>query len=220
MQTRTLLPVALLAALTACTTISQAPEGSPRIETEVVSTVNASVHEALDFSAVEFSAEQRFDELLEPMSDLGMRFYAVPDTEYQQGHARAQYVLTVELSELEPMLVDAELEEEGVVRPITEFESVECRVIARFERRREYGPALIIGRSEGTSQVSIDSLFSVERDPVPMIPLGRQPDTGEFFELREDDFNDLVRRATLRALRQLEPAVDRELSLLEGPGPS
>ena len=228
MTTRLLLPIALLA-LGSCNTISEAPEGSPRVEAEVAALVNASIHDTLAFDSIGMSAEETFSTVVTPLSDLGTRFYAVPSADYQQGHARPQYVLTVELSELIPELIEKEVEVEvqskvevdGEIKKVTqlqtELDSLTCLVTAKLERRREGAPALIIGRSEGVSELSVGRLFSKDREPVRMIPLRQQPATGEFFEVREDDFSKLIERAAVRALQQLEKPVDRELGLMGSP---
>lgn len=210
-------PALGLALLAACTTISEAPEGSPRVEAEVVTRVAEPVHETLVFQP-RGEADERFGEIVSPMSDLGMRFYAVSSETYESDHARPDYLLTIELSDiaayLEEELVEAE---DGTETTSTHIESLACTVTATLQRRRQQAPSMVIGRSQGKSEMRIDSLFKGERPPVKMIPLRDQPASGEVLEVREDDLNELVERAALRAMKELERPVDRELTLLHGP---
>ena len=218
MNTRSsLLGVALAALLAACTTLSEAPDGSPRVEAEVVTAVAPAVHETLVFQPVQ-GAEERFGEIVSPMSDLGMRFYAVSTETYEAMHERPDYLLTIELSDLAATLLEETTEtEEGVVHTTTSLDSVACTVTASLQRRREHAPSMMIGSTQGRSELRPEGLFKGERPPVNMIPLRHQPATGEVLEIREDDFNDLVERAALRALKELERPVDREFELLSRP---
>ena len=202
-----------LASLTACATIAPAPEGSPRVEAEVVLLVNQSVRDALSFDRLPDTAQQRFAMGVASLTDLGTRFYAVPTEAYAAGHVRPDYILTVELVDVTPRLEEETIEVGEEEQLATHVAALGCTVRARVERRRANAPTLPVAHGEGHSELSLKRVFKTERGPSPMISLRQRPATGEELEIRADDFDELVERTALQALRQLEAPVDRELSL-------
>jgi len=204
-----------LAALAACTSIAPAPEGSPRVEAEVALLVSRSVHDALAFDSLPDTAEQRFAMVVSPLTDLGTRFYAVPTEAYEPEHARPEYLLTVELVDVVPRLEQDTVEVGEEKQLTTRLAGLKCTVRARVERRRTNAPTLPVSGAEAHSELSLGRQ-DPDRASTAMISLRERPDTGEVLQFRADEFDSLVERAAVSALRQLEAPVDRELSLRGG----
>ena len=192
----------------ACQGISRAPEGSPRVELEVVVNIDDQFLGALEGADVHSKLVRSVEETILSLADAGLRFYPVPSSAYGKGQS-AEYVMTVDVRELDIQL-DHEMIENGDDASIeTRVDWVVCKVAASIERRRADRPSLIVGRSTATAGVRAESRPEVLATEAGYSKSG-SPDKP--LKVTEQDILDGVERSFTKALRALAVAIDREFS--------
>jgi len=196
----------LLAA--SCQTISKAPEGSPRVEAELVVLVGDDFLGALEDTDADSPLVGAIEDKALSLADVGLRFYPVLSTEYAAGMHKPEYRLTIDVRQLDVLLDHKMVEKEGEDPVIvTRVDRIACTVAAAFDRNIEGRPTLPAGRSLVTSELRPDtsstdaSGYRVEggTDDKPLV-------------VSEKDILAVVDRAVTMALKQLEEPIDREFS--------
>ena len=103
MQSRCLSFASLLFSLSAllvssCRGVSDAPEGFPRVETELAVEIDPSFAGSLTRGPNGPSVEEVVVRTVESLADMGLRFYAVPTRSYtDEGLERPPFLMTVSL---------------------------------------------------------------------------------------------------------------------------
>lgn len=205
---------------------SRAPEGSPRVETELTVRVDDSFVEAL--TSVEQAVELggAASDLVLSLADVGTRFYPVRSEDYASKDVRPRYVMVVNIDDLdfefgsETVLPDAALmveaedgapiqveQPEPVVRVF--LKSVTCSATASIEKRRKHAPPLVVGQSQGKGEVRVTA--RAEDDTSEMYTVRAK--SGHAVSVRRQDVLDAAERAVVDALRDMVRAVDREFEV-------
>ena len=204
-----ILPLALLLfPLTSCESLTGvAPEGTPRIETELVVSIEADFQSALTDADSALNGE--IHRVVREEANLGLRFYPTPSHEYAADHQRPAYLMTVELDSLVVNFNHEVVEEEGEEqRMITTVESVTCNATSSLLRRRPNGPALRVSSGTGSSTVSVDAPDDAEGSYAPKHD-GPSP------RIDKHDILKAVERAVDKTLKSMRTAIDREFEPAE-----
>jgi hypothetical protein len=143
-------------------------------------------------------------------ADLGLRFYPVLAQNYGRSDPRPDYVMNVDVRDLQIGYGHRTVSEKGQEPKLETFvEDLTCSVSATVTKRRAKGPSLTVGHFEGSGTV----------------PVGAEPaaDALSYEVLREDDkpalsvqrshLLEVAERGLGRALKGLIAPVDRELGL-------
>jgi hypothetical protein len=191
----------------ACNTISKAPEGSPRVEVELVVVVGDDFLGALEDTDQDSPLVDAIEQKALSMSDVGLRFYPVLSSEYGSGMDHPEYRLTLDVRQLDVLLDHKMIEEEGEEPRIeTRVDRIACTVKAAFDRNIEGRPTLPAGRASATSEVRTSSS--------PAAPgYGVEGGTEEKpLVVSEADILLAVERAINTALKKLQEPIDREFT--------
>lgn len=192
-----------------------APEGSPRVEVELDFSVREDFYTALGH--VERQAlEEALAEVALMHSDVGLRFYPVPSDAYERKDARPEYRVLIELRDLEVGVDEKTIEEEGhPTRVEARVASVSCWVSTRVEKRRRDAPALVVGDAEAQGKVRTQTLPG---SPAWVDAYETEPAVvgHEGLRVEEKDLLDAFEEGTVKALRDVVKAIDRELSMERG----
>ena len=200
--------------LVACQGISTAPEQSPRVETELDLRMDKSIENAL---VLETRGDLAFllEDAILPLADLGLRLYAVPSANYTAEHQRPEYALRISIEEFDVFVYQEVIKGvEGVPdRVVDRIDYLTCRVRALMERRRSDGPSLEVARGIGSSEVvpKASAMPAVGRPP---LTLRYATQDGEVLKVQREDMTEVVRKALIKALKDLEEPVDREFTLM------
>jgi hypothetical protein len=207
--------LALLAVLTcsSCETISSAPKGSPRVELEVVVNLDATYSTKLTGSNPELL--RAIADLAMTKADLGLRFYPVLSSQYGPKDPRPEYLLTVDVRDLDITFDHSTTQVEGGEPIIKIFiKQVDCAVSATLSKRRATGPALVVGRSEGKGSTVVASSNTESKTSYPV---NRQGADKQPLVLLHTDLVLTTEKGLLQALSGLLSPVDREMSLRGAP---
>jgi hypothetical protein len=209
----------LLALASACQDLSSvvtgekfrtAPEGSPRVEVEVELVVHDSFYESLE-DVDRDALEAQMEEMTLSFANLGLRFYPVPADAYGMGDDRPERQMRVEVSDLEVMVDEDTVEQEGQpLRIVARIEGVTCLVKARVEKRRD-GPSLVVGSSQAEGNVRRGPR-SEDAPEVPTLAVRKEASGLEGLRVEEQYLLDAFEEGVVDALRELVKAVDRDLS--------
>jgi hypothetical protein len=207
---KTLIPFAVLplALAAGCQSIKSAPEGSPRVEVELIVKVDDAVYDP-------FAEEVNRDELrglvedaVMPLADVGLRFYPVPSSAYHGDDKKPEYALTIEIQRFEAVLSHNMVEKEGQAPYIeTTLDQGNATASAVFERRRENAPPLLVGREQATGDAQ------VKADETGDLLLRHEGQTGEKILLPHTSFTAAIKEAVEKALGQLQKPIDREFNV-------
>ncbi len=192
-----------------CQTVSSAPEGSPRLELEVVVDVDPSYAGKLQVTGEDFTRSVR--DLVLSKADVGMRFYPVLSTQYQPKDPRPEYLMTVRVEDL-----DVALEHRTITKvdadPVVEtfVKHVGCAVSTELTKRRKTGPPLTVGRANGRGTTVVTGGEKETREPTCM--LKRETGKPELTVSRADLLQG-IGLALDRALVEVVASADREVSI-------
>jgi hypothetical protein len=189
---------------------SRAPQGSPRVEVELVVETQDSFYD-------EIEGEGKLDEAITQqvlsMADLGMRFYPVLSSEYGSDDVRPPYVMVVQVLTLDVNADHKLIEEKGQEPRISSsVESLDCAATASVKKRRADGPPLIVGDGEGKGHVYVRSDAKALESQVTF-PVKRTSEEHEALQVTEKDVMAVVEEAVVDALRTVLKPVDRDLTL-------
>lgn len=186
----------------------RAPKNSPRVELEVVVQIGDQFYDSL---GKEDMLDDGISERVLSESDMGMRFYPVAGSDYEDDVQRPTYVLTVQLRSMDVKVDTKEIEKKDEpTRTEHSVGSVDCVAAATLRKRREGRPALLVGESTGKGHVFVRSQ-STSEDEAVIYPVNSQSKNQLY--VTESDLLDAVDEAVVDALRGLIKSVDRELSL-------
>ena len=190
-----------------------APAEAPRVEVEVRVDVAPRALAALADHERD-ALQQSFEDLTLSLADVGLRFYPVLDEAYGKGDDRPEHLMVVELVDLELKVDERLVEEEGVPARIeAELEGVACNVRARVEKRRQGGPALVVGTgtARGWSR-NTDASDVGASEALGSLGLRRDAVGHDGLRLLERDLLEAFEDGTVDALRAVVKAIDRELA--------
>ncbi len=209
-KTITPLSVALVATLFAsCQGISKAPKGSARMELEVVVQVDPSFTGKLQGADQELT--QAITDQVLSKADLGLRFYPVLTSAYDEGDPRPEYVMTVQIQDLNIGLDHRTIKHKDAEPTIeTSVKNVACVAAVSMEKVRSSGPNLTVGSASGKGQKSASKVgegetpasYAMVRDE------GAQP-----LNVTRADLLAAVDSATDRAMKGIIDPVDREITM-------
>ena len=208
---------ALLAALAcaSCETIDQAPKGSPRVELEVTVNVDASYSGKL--AGVGDDLARAIADLVLTKADLGLRFYPVLSRQYGPKDARPEYLLIVDVRDLDVQLQQQTAPRDGSEPQVeASIKQLDCWVTATLSKRRTTGPALLVGRSEskGSAIVANDQSAAAKQTYTLKRANAEKPAP----PLLHTDLVRATEKGLGSALTGLLIPVDRELALRHGAG--
>ncbi|MEM7205830.1 MAG: hypothetical protein AAF628_36590 [Planctomycetota bacterium] len=193
----------------ACSTIPMAPKGSDRVELEVAIELGKGFRDKLQVDEPEI--ERRIAEQALGHADLGLRFYPVLTKDYESDNNRPEFLLTIEVRDLDVELGKRTVHREERDPEVQTFvERLDCAVSTLLVKRRKTGPPLTVAHTTGRGAAQ---------------PTGRAPGGAKEAETRAPEMTvliDDVLRAADGGLRQalggLIIPVDRELSLRQARG--
>lgn len=198
-----ILPLALAA--TGCQSIKAAPEGSPRVEVELVIEVDQAVYDQFAEEVDRDQLRGLVEEAVLPLTDVGLRFYPVPSDAYDGGDKRPEYALTIGIQGFDVPLNHKLIEVEGQAPFIqTTIEHAEATATAQFERRREDAPSLIVGREQAVGSVQ------VKTEETGDLLLQQETQEGDQILLPHSAFSAAIEEAVEKALGVLQKPIDRE----------
>jgi hypothetical protein len=87
-----------------CESIQTAPKGSARIEVQVVYEVDESFYSPFVKDVNRGAIQRILEESVQPLADIGMRFYAIPSSNYEKGQTTPDYVMTIRAVDCTPDL--------------------------------------------------------------------------------------------------------------------
>ncbi len=209
-----LVSAAAVPLLAACQGIRSAPEGSPRVEVEVVLAVGGEF-----FAPLEDDVDH--DEILDLIhdtaidhADVGLRFYPVRSSDYGKDDARPPYLMVLLIQdldvEMDHRLVEAEDAEPWIE---TGVRAVKCTAYAEVNKRRTNGPPLVVGSAQKTGDARMpgaDEPIAVEAS----FPLRYVPQCGDKLRIPREVLIDAVDEALVGALAGLQKPIDREFAIL------
>jgi len=199
-----ILPLALLLfPLTSCESLTGvAPEGTPRIETELAISIERDFLGAL--ADADASLSEEIKTIVREEASLGLRFYPTPTSEYGANDMHPDYLMLVEVESLvvnfEHEMIEVEGEEPRIV---TEIGSVTCDVTTSLQRRRANGPALRVASSTGTATVNAGEVENTDASYAPKSD-GPSP------RILKEDILKAVERSVDKSLKSMRTAIDRE----------
>ena len=201
-----ILPLALAA--TACQSIKAAPEGSPRVEVELIVKVDPAAYDEFAEEVDRDQLQKLVEDAVLPLADVGLRFYPVPSDAYKGDDTRPEYALTVEVQRFAAVLSNTLIEEEGKAPYIqTLLEKGQATASATIERRRDDAPALVVGREQA------DGDAVVKDGETGDLLLRHETQTGEKILLPHTAFSQAIEEAVERALGMLQKPIDREFQV-------
>ena len=206
MKPATLLALSVLA-LTACE--STAPKGSPRVEVELETTVHDQFLDALVDVDQDSELVAAIRKAIESEADLGLRFYATPSETYSKGDTRPEYLMTVDVTDLEIEFKNKMIEEEGQEARIeSSVGKVRANVSTSVQKRREGGPPLTVASGQGSSVTTAET-----KPEVIDVEAGYEPvfDSATL-KVLERDIVKTVQAAAERAMKSMLKAIDREFA--------
>jgi len=214
---RHLVPGLALALLAACHTIEPSAPDTRRVEAEVKVVFDPVFAESLSDEGAQRSVQATATAAALSVADLGLRFYAIPSDAYQKGDPMAPYELTLRMEELGYVVEGHRPEKNG--EEIRTLERLRASVSAVLRRRRENGPSLVVGMSQGVAVVTpAEGTEVAVRHVAASYVTTTESASGGALRLLADDVAEVTRRATSEALAKLVEAVDRELAREAGAG--
>jgi hypothetical protein len=194
-----------------CQNIKSAPEGSPRVEVELIVQVDSAVYEPFDAEVDKDELRKLVQDAVLPLADVGLRFYPVPSDAYSSGDERPEYALTIHVQRFEPVLDHKLIEEEGQEPRIeTHLDGAKAISAAVFERRRDNAPALLVGSMQAEGKSKAD-----DEEPGDYL-LSHETQSGEDILLARRLFSESIEESAEKALSLLQKPIDREFDLPEG----
>lgn len=203
--------VLLASLLASCNTITRAPQGTPRVELELV------VATAEGFTAklqgLDAAFAQALEEFVLGKADVGLRFYPVPTARYQKDAQRPEYRMTVTVRELSYGLDYRTVTAQPGADPVIEswVNRLEAAVAVDLVKRREGRPELVVGSSQQSGAVSVArSAKGEETEPAYTVQRSGEQ---QVLNVRRGDLLRAVDAGLARALKELLPAIDRDLNM-------
>lgn len=200
------------AAVAACTGVSTAPTGSPRVEVEVTVNMDPSFTRKLPEAGADLT--RAVVAMVMTQADLGLRFYPVLSSDYGPNDTRPEYLLSVDVTDLDvavdrPMTTATPGAPPVAGTPV--IRQVDCVVTTTVSKRRTAGPALMVGRSTGRGTVSATTTTTTEGTDRTAYTLTRTDDQQPAVTLLHTDLMKATEKGLTLALAELVKPVDREL---------
>lgn len=222
-----------------CESIQTAPKGSARIEVQVVYEVDESFYSPFVKDVNRGAIQRILEESVQPLADIGMRFYAIPSSNYEKDQTTPDYVMTIRAVDCTPDLrvtktkkqvpiedehaekKDGDKKEDGkkekpktkeVITIKANLYSVSCKLDVKLQKRRIDAPALIVGNTKGTGSSSKGN-----EDKSLRLGLHKKADEENDSELTEKMLQSAFAGAASRAFGELQKPIDRELAPLSKP---
>ena len=191
----------------------RAPEGSARVEVELVIEIQDGFYSDLDDEDAKAQLDAEITELVTSLADVGTRFYPIPTQEYGPDDVRPAWVMHVSVDSLEleaeHELIEKEGEESRIESSVTRMD---CVARASVEKRRDNAPPLRVGSGEGHGRVHV--VEPLEEDPQQSYyRVKRTLDKHEAMKVQHDDVMAAVEETVVEALRQIIKPVDRDFEL-------
>lgn len=202
----TLLALSLVT-LVACESI--APKGSPRVEVELETTVDAEFLGALVNVSQDSELVAAIRRAVQSEADLGLRFYATPAEAYSEGDTRPEYQMTVDVTDLmiefDNKMIEAEGQEPRIESSVGK---IRASVSTAVLKRRANGPPLTVASGEATAMARPETQpEAIEAET------GYEPKfDSATLKVLERDILKAVQAAADRAMRSMLPAIDREFA--------
>lgn len=212
MTTNTALCAALASTLlltAACNQISRAPQGTPRVELEVVVMVAEPVRTRIP--ALDHAFTQALRETVLGKADVGLRFYPVLTDRYTEQMPKPDYRMTVTVRDLAFQLESRTTTQPGQ-DPVVEswINRLDVPVGIELVKRRPAGPELTVGTAQQSGTASVSR---TPKEPTgPTFPLQRTDDQAPL-PVAQADLLRAIESGLSKALKDLLPAMDRELNL-------
>lgn len=191
----------------------RAPEGSPRVEIELVVAVQDEFYAHIDDEDARQTLEGEIAELVLSHADVGLRFYPIASESYAANDPRPAYVMFVDVRELE---VDADhdlIEEEGRASYVdSTLRGLDCLVLASVEKRRESGPPLRVGKGEGRGHVYVGAPPQ-DGPEQASYRIKRWSPEHQIMDVLHSDVLAVVDEAVVDALREVIRPIDRDFEL-------
>ena len=152
-------------------------------------------------------------EAVSSYADMGLRLYPVPSDAYEQYEDRTEYSLRLDLDGFH-VLVSEKLVENPASQTKSirkQLDRVVCRSKAVFTKRRAGRPPLRVGAGVGHASTNATTPSTVLESA---IPVRASIDDGYGLTVNSTNVTSVIKDATLEALSNLTPAMDREISLL------
>ena len=206
---KTLIPAVVLplALAAGCQSIKSAPEGSPRVEVELVVQVDPAVYDPFAEEVSRDELRGLVEDAVVPLADVGLRFYPVPSDAYEDDDKRPEYALTIQVQRFDVVLNHKMIEKEGQPPVIeTLLEQGNSTATAVFERRRENAPPLLVGRTQSVGDEKIRS------EETGDLLLRHETQTGEKILIPHTAFQAAIKEAVMKALGELQKPIDREFT--------
>lgn len=202
--------------LASCQGVRSAPKGSPRVEAEVVYLVDAACLEPFRDGVERIAIDRILRDAVDPLADVGLRFYPVPTERYQSGQKRPDYVMTIRAAHIEPvrnLATKEEKKEDGTTEKHVEARvtTVSATVFATIEKRQADGPMLKVGEASAKGSAAPNSGEAAGQT----FPLERQADETNDTSVDAVTIERAFRSAAEKALAELQEAIDRDLSMLK-----
>lgn len=199
----------------ACQDIKTAPEGSPRVEVELVIDVDAAVYDPFAEDVDRAQLRGLIEDVVLPLSDVGLRFYPVPTEAYKDGDVHPEYALTIHVQRFNAVLEHNLVEADGQAPWIrTTLERTDAQSYVVFERRRDGAPPLLVGsaQAEGDAKVAPEETGE--------LLLRHETQAGEKILLPHSAFSQAIQESVEKALALLQKPIDREFMLPAAPAPA
>jgi hypothetical protein len=203
--------LSLVAAFASCTGLSTAPTGSPRVETEVVVNMDPSFTRKLPAAGADLT--RAIVALVMSRADLGLRFYPVLSSSYGPKDPRPEYLLTVDVADLD-VAVERPMTQTAGSPPVagTPFvRQIDCVVTTTVAKRRTTGPALTVGRSTGRGTVTATTTTAEGADRTTYT-LPKTDDQQPALTVLHVDLMKATEMGLKMALTELVKPVDREFA--------
>jgi hypothetical protein len=197
-------------ALTSCESITGvASADTPRVEIELAVIVNDQFVESLEDLDKDSPLYAALKTAVAQEADLGLRFYPTPSERYGKQDKRPDYLMTVELNQLNFAIEQELVESEGQAAHIeSSVDKVSCEVTATIERRRDNAPSLVVATAKGASEVSAESDAQALSTGTGYAP----KHDGAELKILERDIARAVENASRKALKSMRTPVDREFA--------
>lgn len=192
-----------------CSQISRAPQGTPRVELEVVVMVGEAVRTRIP--ALDHNFTQALRDAVLGKADVGLRFYPVLTDRYTEQMPKPDYRMTVVVRDL-TFGLDSRTTTSPGQDPVVEtwISRLDIPVGVDLVKRRTAGPELTVGTAQQSGTASVPR--STKEPTGPTFPLQRT-DNQSPLPVNQADLLRAIESGFGKALKDLLPAIDRELNL-------
>jgi len=228
----TLLPTLILtiAGFSSCETIQTAPKGSPRIEVQVVYEVGDDFYAPFAEGIDKKEIQTLLQKSVNPLADIGLRFYAIPADQYREGQKQPDYVMHVRATSCKPnrqihkKITKVEDESEGkdgdgkkkepkeITTITAELYGVSCKLSVKLSKRRADAPALVVGEKDASGGSS-----TFRDDESAAYALQKKGEEENDTAVTGRMLRSAFAEAAKRAFAELQKPIDRELQATTPP---